>query len=138
MIARLLEAAPCVVATGGGACMRGETRERISVKGVSVWLKAESDVLLRRVKRRRTARCCRPQNPKRPLEKLMEERYPIYAEADLTVLSRDVPQDASSMSASQRLRLSVGSSPPATRDMTMNLPADCRRRRTDHRRCRPR
>ena len=52
VIARLLEGAPCVVATGGGAWMRGETRERIRARGISIWLKADAEVLLRRVKRR--------------------------------------------------------------------------------------
>lgn len=93
VIARLLEAAPCVVATGGGAWMRSETRERIRAKGISIWLKAESDVLLRRVKRRSDRPLLQTTDPAATIEKLVAERYPLYAEADLTLLSREVPHD---------------------------------------------
>jgi shikimate kinase len=93
VIARLLEGAPCVVATGGGAWMRGETRERIHAKGISIWLKAEPDVLLRRVKRRSDRPLLQTTDPAATIEKLMAERYPLYAEADLTLLSREVPHD---------------------------------------------
>ena len=81
VIARLLDGAPNVIATGGGAWMRPDTRERIRAKGVSVWLKADADVLLQ------TA------DPAATIEKLVAERYPVYAEADLTLLSREVPHD---------------------------------------------
>ena len=93
VIARLLEGAPCVVATGGGAWMRPETRERIRTRGISVWLKAESDVLLRRVKRRSDRPLLQTADPAATIEKLVAERYPLYAEADLTLLSREVPHD---------------------------------------------
>jgi shikimate kinase len=93
VIARLLEGAPCVVATGGGAWMRPDTRERIRAKGVSVWLKAEPDVLLRRVKRRSDRPLLQNADPAATIEKLVGERYPLYAEADLTLLSREVPHD---------------------------------------------
>jgi shikimate kinase len=93
VIARLLDGAPCVLATGGGAWMRGETRERIHAKGISIWLKAETDVLLRRVKRRSDRPLLQTADPAATIEKLVAERYPTYAEADLTLLSRDVPHD---------------------------------------------
>jgi shikimate kinase len=93
VIARLLEGAPCVVATGGGAWMRAETRERIRAKGVSIWLKADAEVLLRRVKRRSDRPLLQTADPAATIEKLVAERYPIYAEADLTLLSREVPHD---------------------------------------------
>jgi shikimate kinase len=93
VIARLLEGAPCVVATGGGAWMRTDTRERIRAKGVSVWLKADADVLLRRVKRRSDRPLLQTADPAATIEKLVAERYPVYAEADLTLLSREVPHD---------------------------------------------
>jgi shikimate kinase len=73
--------------------MRGETRERIRAKGVSVWLKAESDVLLRRVKRRSDRPLLQTADPAATIDKLVAERYPLYAEADLTLLSREVPHD---------------------------------------------
>jgi shikimate kinase len=93
VIARLLEGAPCVVATGGGAWIRLDTRERIRARGVSVWLKAEPDVLLRRVKRRSDRPLLQTADPAATIEKLVTERYPVYAEADLTLLSREVPHD---------------------------------------------
>ncbi len=93
VIARLLEGAPCVVATGGGAWMRPETRERIRAKGIAIWLKAETEVLLRRVKRRSDRPLLQTADPAATIEKLVAERYPLYAEADLTLLSRDVPHD---------------------------------------------
>ena len=93
VIARLLEGAPCVVATGGGAWMRPETRERIRARGISIWLKADADVLLRRVKRRSDRPLLQTADPAATIEKLVAERYPLYAEADLTLLSREVPHD---------------------------------------------
>lgn len=93
VIARLLDSGPGVIATGGGAWMRPETRERIRAKGISVWLKADSDVLLRRVKRRSDRPLLQTADPAATIEKLVTERYPIYAEAELTLLSREVPHD---------------------------------------------
>jgi shikimate kinase len=93
VIARLLESAPCVVATGGGAWMQPGTRERIRARGVSVWLKADPDVLFRRVKRRSDRPLLQTVDPAATIEKLVAERYPVYAEADLTLLSREVPHD---------------------------------------------
>jgi len=93
VIARLLDGAPNVIATGGGAWMRPDTRERIRAKGVSVWLKADADVLLRRVKRRSDRPLLQTADPAATIEKLVTERYPLYAEADLTLLSREVPHD---------------------------------------------
>jgi shikimate kinase len=93
VIARLLDAAPSVLATGGGAWMRADTRERIRAKGISVWLKAEVDVLLRRVKRRSDRPLLQTADPAATIGKLVAERYPVYAEADLTLISRDIPHD---------------------------------------------
>lgn len=93
VIARLLEGGPCVVATGGGAWMREETRQRVHAKGVSIWLKADNDVLLRRVKRRTDRPLLQTADPAATIDQLVAERYPVYAEADMTVLSRDVPHD---------------------------------------------
>jgi len=90
VIARLLESAPQVLATGGGAFMNPDTRAVISVKGISVWLKAEFDVLMKRIKRRHDRPLLKTEDPGATLRKLMEERYPVYALADLTVQSREV------------------------------------------------
>jgi shikimate kinase len=94
VIARLLDSGPQVLATGGGAFMNTDTRTGIRAKGISVWLKAEFDVLMKRVKRR--AMGDRPMlqgDPANRIRHLMAERYPVYAEADVTVLSREVSHE---------------------------------------------
>jgi shikimate kinase len=93
VIARLLGCGPQVLATGGGAFMLAETRENIRRQGISVWIKAELPLLLRRVLRRNT-RPLLHNDPKGVMLKLMETRYPVYACADITVESRDLPHDA--------------------------------------------
>src|SRR5436305_982722 len=94
VISRLLESGPQVLATGGGAFMNAETRAAIRAKGVSVWLKAEFDVLMKRVKRRATAdRPMLQGDPAQRIRHLIGERYPIYAEADVTVMPRDVSHE---------------------------------------------
>jgi shikimate kinase len=94
VIARLLDGGPQVLATGGGAFMNADTRAAIRAKGIAIWLKADFDVLLKRVKRRTDRPLLQGDEAADTLRRLMEERYPVYAEADLTVESRDVPHDA--------------------------------------------
>jgi shikimate kinase len=94
VIARLLDNGPQVLATGGGAYMSRDTRAAIRAKAVSIWLKAELDVLMKRIKRRTDRPLLKSGDPAVTLTALIAERYPVYAEADLTVLSRDVPHDA--------------------------------------------
>jgi shikimate kinase len=93
VIARLLEGGPQVLATGGGAFMNPETRANIHAKGISVWLRATLEVLSRRIKRRTDRPLLKTTDPVATLRRLMEERYPVYAEANLTVESREVPHD---------------------------------------------
>ena len=93
VIARLLENGPQVLATGGGAYMNPDTRANIKAHGLSVWLKADIKVLMKRVGRRDNRPLLAAGDPEKVMKKLMEERYPIYAEADVTVESRDVPHD---------------------------------------------
>ena len=93
VIARLLNSPPQVLATGGGAFLEPETRSRIRRKGISVWLRATLDVLVARVKRRSHRPLLRGGNPREILGRLMAERYPVYAEADITVESVDGPHD---------------------------------------------
>jgi shikimate kinase len=93
VIARLLESGPQVLATGGGAFMNADTRTAIRAKGISVWLRATLDVLSRRIKRRGDRPLLKNADPSDTLRRLIDERYPVYAEADLTVESRDVPHD---------------------------------------------
>lgn len=94
VIARLLEGGPQVLATGGGAFMNAETRAAIGAKGISVWLKAPVDVLLKRIRRRSDRPLLANDDQEATLNKLIAERYPVYALADLTVESRDVPHEA--------------------------------------------
>jgi shikimate kinase len=93
VIARLLEGGPQVLATGGGAFMHPDTRGLVSGKGIAVWLKAEFEVLMKRIRRRHDRPLLKTDDPAATLRKLMDERYPVYGLADLTVESRDVPHD---------------------------------------------
>ena len=93
VIARLLDGGPCVLATGGGAFMREETRKRIADKAVSVWLKADLDVIMKRVKRRADRPLLQTEDPVATVARLLEVREPVYQGADLTILSRDVPHE---------------------------------------------
>lgn len=93
VIKRLLRGGPRVVSTGGGAFINDSTRMHVKRGSLSVWLKADLDVLWDRVNKRDTRPLLKTENPKQTLENLMSARYPIYAEADLTVLSRDVGKD---------------------------------------------
>jgi shikimate kinase len=93
VIARLLEGGPQVLATGGGAFMHPQSREAIRAKGISVWLKAEYDVLMKRIKRRSDRPLLKTEDPGETLRRLMQERDPVYAEADVIVHSRDVPHE---------------------------------------------
>jgi shikimate kinase len=93
VIARLLAEGAKVLATGGGAYMSQETRDRVARSGISVWLKADFDVLMRRVRKRSNRPLLKNPDPEQTLKRLMDDRYPTYALADLTVLSRDVPHE---------------------------------------------
>jgi shikimate kinase len=93
VIARLLDGGPAVLATGGGAFMREETRRRMRDKAVSIWLRAEADVILRRVKRRADRPLLQTEDPAATIAHLIETRHPIYQLADITVSSRDVPHE---------------------------------------------
>ncbi len=93
VMARLLEEGPRVIATGGGAFLHEQTRARIAARGLSVWLKADPDVLWRRVRKRSHRPLLQGQDPEATFRALLEQRYPYYARADLTVASRDGPHD---------------------------------------------
>ncbi|MGC2409340.1 MAG: shikimate kinase [Methyloceanibacter sp.] len=93
VIARLLQGGPQVLATGGGAYMDAGTRANIKAKGLSIWLKAELPVLLHRVRRRNNRPLLASGNPETMMRELMQKRHPVYAKADITVESRDVPHD---------------------------------------------
>lgn len=93
VIARLLDDEPKVVATGGGAFTNAETRENVRRNGISVWLKADIDVLLQRVSRRNNRPLLKEGDKRQILERLMAERYPTYAQADFTVESGNESPD---------------------------------------------
>jgi shikimate kinase len=93
VIARLLDGPPIVLATGGGAFMADDTRAAIREKGISVWLRADLDVLYERVSRRDDRPLLRTEDPKETLRGLMERRYPVYAEADVVIDSHRGPID---------------------------------------------
>jgi shikimate kinase len=93
VIARLLGDGAVVLATGGGAFMNADTRGHIARHGVSVWLTADFDVLMRRVRRRTNRPLLQTSDPEATVRKLMEERYPVYGLADVTIRSREVAHD---------------------------------------------
>ena len=93
VIARLLDEDPIVLATGGGAFMDPETRARIAEKGISVWLRADIDTLVRRTSRRDDRPLLRNGDPREILEQLIEIRYPVYQRADIVVDSLDAPAE---------------------------------------------
>lgn len=89
VILRLLENGPQVLSTGGGAFMNAQTREGIAAHGVSVWLKADLDLLMDRVSKKQNRPLLKSPDPRGVLERLMGERYPVYATSDVTVPTRD-------------------------------------------------
>ena len=112
VIARLLSGGPQVLATGGGAVMNAATRALIREKGVSIWLAAEFDLLMRRISKRKADRpMLQTADPAATLRELLAEREPIYAQADLTVQSRDVPHDAIVTEIIERLADHLGAAP---------------------------
>jgi len=113
VIARLLEEGQRVLATGGGAFMNPVTRDRIGLKGVSVWLRPEFDVLMRRVRKRSNRPLLQTPDPESTLRRLLEERGPVYALADLTVESRDGPHDHTVEAVIDALRRRFAAAKPA-------------------------
>lgn len=93
VIDRLLQEGPQVLATGGGAYLNPHTRARIAESGISVWLKADAETLLRRVRKRPNRPLLQTEDPEGTLRRLMDERYPVYAGADLTLVSHEAPHE---------------------------------------------
>ena len=93
VIARLLDGPRRVLATGGGAFIDADTRAMIAREAISVWLRAELEVLVRRTARRDSRPLLKRGNPRQILGRLIEERYPIYAQADIVVDSVDGPPE---------------------------------------------
>ena len=93
VIARLLDGPPQVLATGGGAYMDPETRRAVRERGLAVWLRADLDLLVKRTAKRSHRPLLNNGDPRQILKDLMDKRYPVYAEADLVVDSRDGPPE---------------------------------------------
>jgi shikimate kinase len=107
VIARLLRTGPQVLATGGGAFMNAETRAAIKLAGVSVWLRAELPILMRRVAKRVNRPLLKTADPEATMRGFIETRYPVYALADITVDSRDVSHDVMAETVMATLKDSV-------------------------------
>lgn len=93
VIQRLLSEGPQVLSTGGGAFMNAETRRLAKAHGVTVWLKADLDTLMARVIKKQNRPLLKNADPRGVMQALMDARYPVYAEADLTIVSRDEPRE---------------------------------------------
>lgn len=113
VIQRLLSAGPQVLATGGGAFINAETRASIKEHGISIWLRAELPVLMRRVSKRDHRPLLKTSDPEAVMRDLMAKRYPFYAEADVAVESRDVPHDVIVCEVIEALRRRLALAPPA-------------------------
>lgn len=108
VIARLLDEAPHVLSTGGGAYMDPETRALMRTKALTVWLRADLDVLFERVRKRAHRPLLRQGDPREILGRLMQQRYPIYAEADIVVDSTAQPADRTTEQVMDALRSYLG------------------------------
>lgn len=104
VIARLLDGPPCVLATGGGAYMQEDTRDLLRRHAVTVWLKADFDILWKRVSKRGHRPLLKTADPQGTLRRLMAEREPVYARADLTVDSGEQTKDAMADKVLEALR----------------------------------
>ena len=115
VLLRLLRSGPQVLATGGGAFMNEETRGAIAEHGISVWLRAELPLLVRRVGKRGNRPLLKGGDPEAVLQNLMTTRYPVYAQADLTVESRDVPHEVIVAEIVERLGQHLGATSEVAR-----------------------
>jgi shikimate kinase len=103
VIKRILRTGPRVLATGGGAFMNESTRRAITKTGISVWLKADIDVLMERVGRKGNRPLLKTENPRATMQELMDKRYPVYALADVTVQSREEKKDVMALEVIEAL-----------------------------------
>lgn len=94
IVLRLLDREPSIIATGGGSFMNANIRKAVKEKAISVWLKAELEVLVERVSRRNTRPLLEKGDKREILGRLMQDRYPVYAEADLTIDSSNDAHEA--------------------------------------------
>ena len=124
VMARLLCDGPKVIATGGGAFMQAATRAQIAASGLSVWLKPEFDVVMRRVRKRSNRPLLNTPDPEAAMRRLLDERNPVYALADVTVESRDGPHEAVLQDLLLALKRKLGLAPqpaPAAAPVTVSV-----------------
>ena len=113
VMARLLSDGASVLATGAGAFMNVDTRALIIEAGVSVWLSADNNLLMARVSRKSTRPLLKAPDPRGVMQKLMDERYPVYSTADVTVVSRDVGKDEMADAVVKALHAHLAEQDPA-------------------------
>jgi shikimate kinase len=118
VILRLLEGGPQVLSTGGGAFMNAQTRGEIASHGVTVWLKAELDLLMERVSKKQNRPLLKNPDPRGVLERLMGERYPVYATADITVQTRDERKEVIAAEVIEALQRHFSAAPPVAGQVT--------------------
>lgn len=122
VILRLLGSGVRVLATGGGAYMNDETRRAIAAQAVSVWLKADLDTLMNRVGRKQNRPLLKTANPRQTMEALMAARYPVYAAADVTVLTRDDRRETIANEVVAALDAHLRAIEPAQSDPATSMP----------------
>ncbi len=115
VIARLLSEPQQVIATGGGAYMDPDTRARIREQGISVWLRADLSVLMRRVAKRQNRPLLQNADPEATMRGLIEKRYPVYAEADVSVTSLEIPHDQMVLTVLEAMRSFLAETRPPLR-----------------------
>lgn len=108
VIERLLKGGPQVLSTGGGAYMNADTRGNVHEHGIAIWLKAELDLLMQRVAKRPNRPLLRTPDPRALMQKLMDERYPVYAEADICIITRDEKREIIAEEAIEALYAVLG------------------------------
>lgn len=118
VLARLLKTGPQVVSTGGGAFLDERTRRAVERQGISIWLRADLDTLMERVLKKQNRPLLKNDDPRAVMEKLIDARYPVYAEADVTVDTRDEPKEviAQEVIAALGAHLSTGNEDRRTSD----------------------
>lgn len=121
VIERLLRAGPRIVSTGGGAFMNPQTREAIAEFGISIWLKADLDLLMARVAKKQNRPLLKNADPRGIMRQLMDERYPVYAKADITVETRDARREVITQEVTEALRSYFESSVQGRRKQEAHL-----------------
>lgn len=108
VIDRLMREGARIVSTGGGAFMNAQTREVISEFGVSIWLKADLDLLMERVGKKHNRPLLKQPDPRGVMQKLMNDRYPVYEQANITVQTRDAKREIIARETLQALAAYLG------------------------------